>query len=405
MNIYKNEEPIFSRNGFKPGDVFREYVWKGPFINAKRWQRVTDPDARHEAAKEYLPNPVNQILLSDFDKAIRAEIVLELLGGHVGTSNKRIRINENEWIQIPELETIGPEVPEAYMQQRYPIIPIPLEILKEGINTFELSSGKQIMNDFGWGQWIIYAVIFRIYYDKDKPHTKAVISIPDANKVFYDKLGLAISISKTAKTQVNRVDYIGYLEDFDYTGNGLYTEWHCAFRYGEMIHHIGTVINAPFEMVWDTAWIPDQKQPVKVIARITNSDGLTYITPVADNLKLCRTGKRVKLYKPYNTPYNWKTRKGHIHECNVNVVDDIEKACEARILLKSWAGTYCERININGLLIMDKLGKRYDYCYDEIEVPINLIKQGENTLSTFSTTKKHGIEVLWPGIALKIVFP
>ena len=54
-----------------PGDVFREYLWKGPWENASGWQRVTDPQAAAE-------------------------------GGHAGTSAKRLRLDDHDWIAVPE---------------------------------------------------------------------------------------------------------------------------------------------------------------------------------------------------------------------------------------------------------------------------------------------------------------
>ena len=77
-------------------------MWKGPFVNAGNWQRVTDPDARHEGAAEFRPNPVNTVAIDDLDRAVGAEVVLEQWGGHAGTSDKRLRLNGNDWIAIPE---------------------------------------------------------------------------------------------------------------------------------------------------------------------------------------------------------------------------------------------------------------------------------------------------------------
>lgn len=45
----------------QPGDIFREYVWTGPWRNASGWQRVTDPETPRSDAQGFLPNPVNQI--------------------------------------------------------------------------------------------------------------------------------------------------------------------------------------------------------------------------------------------------------------------------------------------------------------------------------------------------------
>ena len=44
----------------QPGDIFREYVWTGPWRNASGWQRVTDPETPRSDAQGFLPNPVNR---------------------------------------------------------------------------------------------------------------------------------------------------------------------------------------------------------------------------------------------------------------------------------------------------------------------------------------------------------
>ena len=49
----------------QPGDIFREYVWTGPWRNASGWQRVTDPETPRSDAQGFLPNPVNRIRLDD----------------------------------------------------------------------------------------------------------------------------------------------------------------------------------------------------------------------------------------------------------------------------------------------------------------------------------------------------
>ena len=35
----------------KPGDIYAEYVWRGPYYNASTWQRVTDPNAAAAGAR------------------------------------------------------------------------------------------------------------------------------------------------------------------------------------------------------------------------------------------------------------------------------------------------------------------------------------------------------------------
>ena len=91
--------------GFAPGAVFREYQWNGPWVNAIVWQRVTDPGATYPGAKEFLPNPVNSVEINDIDGAVYAEVCIELLQCHAGTTDKRIRLNGESGFQYPKRST------------------------------------------------------------------------------------------------------------------------------------------------------------------------------------------------------------------------------------------------------------------------------------------------------------
>lgn len=167
----------------QPGDIFREYVWTGPWRNASGWQRVTDPETPRSDAQGFLPNPVNQIRLDDLAGAVRAEVYIEQWGGHAGTSAKRLRLNGHAWIETPVPAAIPGATglnscPEGYQYFTYPAVPIPLDQLQEGDNTFEFTSGPQVCFDFGWGQWGVYGVTFRLYYDAAKPHAIGAASPP-----------------------------------------------------------------------------------------------------------------------------------------------------------------------------------------------------------------------------------
>ena len=110
-----------------PGDVFREYKWRPE----GKWQRVTGPEATAEGAKEFLPNSVNTIRIDDLrQRADKVEAYIEMLLCHGGTVDKKIRINANPWIPIPESSLIpgkagqGPPNSE-YQYMRYPCVRIP----------------------------------------------------------------------------------------------------------------------------------------------------------------------------------------------------------------------------------------------------------------------------------------
>jgi len=390
-----------------PGDVFREYGWKGSWVNAGNWQRVTDPHARHSGAKEFLPNPVNTVAIDDLEGAVRAEVYLEQWGGHAGTSNKRLRLNGRDWIAVPEPEGIPAAAglrslsPECFQYFAYPSVPVPLEQLREGENTFEFSCDGQVCFDFGWGQWGVYGVTFRIFYASSKPHAAGRIVSPAPGASFGDSLRIVLESPAAAVAQV---DFIGLYEDFDYEGNGLFRQWHFNYRYGEIQRHLGTATEAPYAMTWRTDWVPDQEEPVQLMARLRDTDGVYSMTEIVGDLSLVRSGRSVKLYKPYDVPPHWQTRTGNRQSCKVFVPHDLRRAGAAQMILTTWSGGHADAIGVNDSTIVRRVGKAHDYSYDEIEVPLELLRGGINTFFTYSRTEHHGIEVLWPGIVLKVQY-
>lgn len=389
----------------QPGDTFREYIWTGPWGNATGWQRVTDPDAPHAGAQAFLPNRTNHIDLADFAGAVRAEIYLEQWGGHAGTSNKRVRVNGNDWIEIPVPPAIPGTAgvntcPEGYQYFTYPSIPVPLEQLRGGDNTFEFTSGPQVCYNFGWGQWGVYGVTFRLYYDSAESHSDVRITSPEPHSTFGDSLLLQIA---AAGASIASVDFIGRYRDFDFEGNGTYRQWHYTYRYGDITRHLGSVSEAPWSLVWRTDWVPDQDHPVDIMARIRDADGLYHMTDAVTGLVLERPHRSIKLYEPYEIPGQWQTRVSHARQFNkVLIPHDVGRAEAAQLILATWSGGHADSIGINDRQIVSHVGWTHDYSYDEVPVPVEHLQFGRNDLFTAARTSHHGIEVLWPGIALKV---
>ena len=385
----------------QPTDVFCEYQWTGPYVNARYWQRVTDPNARHPGAKEYLPNPVNSISIRTAD-ATKIEAYIELLQCHAGTSNKRIRVNGNPWIQIPEAVNIAGD-PECYQTMIYPAVQIPLSHFNNGSNTFELTSGGQTCLDFGWGQWLVYGVTFRVYYSDSEPHPTGSITSPTWGAVIGENPTISAAVTP-ARCPIRQVDFIGYYEDFNYEGDNIWRQWHYIYHCGQIRKHLGTDTTAPYSITWDTSWLPDQNQPVKIMARIVDASNMCYMTEAVENITFRRTGTSVKLYKCYDIPKPWKSRVGKRHCCHIDITDDLTNAIAARMYLCSWSGGHADEIGINDNKILDKIGFEHNLSYDEIDVPLRFLQVGQNTPYTYATTSHHGIEVNWPGTPLKIKY-
>ena len=85
------------------GDVFRDYARS----TEGNW-RVTSPIATHPEAQSSLPNPILNLTVDDLQGATRAELIMDFWGGHPGTQDKKFRFNNNNWIPVPNVGSIGP---------------------------------------------------------------------------------------------------------------------------------------------------------------------------------------------------------------------------------------------------------------------------------------------------------
>lgn len=384
------------------GDVFREYKWRPD----GKWQRVTGPDATAEGAKEFLPNSINTVRIDDLDGAVKAEVYIEMLLCHAGTIGKKMRINSNPWMPIPESGFIpgragqGPGNSE-YQYMRYPCVRVPLKYLKQGNNTFEFTCSRGTSLGGWWPQWILYGVTFRVYYDDSKPHPAGTITRPSTGATIGEMA--VLEVEAFSPHGIKAVDFIGFYEDFDWEGDGGYRQWHYRYLYSEIKSHIGTAVKKPYKVIWNNAWIPTQNRPVKIMARIVDNTNMCFITQPVQNIRLVRS-KKVRMYKPYSVPKAWSTRAGKTHKCKTDVNDDLGKAVAAKIIMVTWNGVAADEIGINDKKVVTKVGKDHDLSHDEFSVPLNLIKPGTNTLYTSSSTTHHGIEVQWPGMVLFVKY-
>lgn len=381
-----------------PGDAFREYTWRPD----GKWQRVTWPEVTEPRARAFLPNAINEIRIDDLDQARKVEATIEMLLCHGGTAGKRIRVNGGPWIAIPESDLIpgdaGRGAPDLeYQSMRYPSVEIPLDQIRQGGNTFELTCSPGTALGKWWPQWLVYGVTFRVYYEPSKPHPAGRIVRPAAGDVLGESPVLEAEAS--GPEPIRQVDFIGLYEDFDWEGDGEYRQWHVRPLFGELHNHIGTASAAPFRVIWDNAWAPTQTGPVAVCARIVDQSGICWITPPVGDLRLVRSYS-VEMCRPYDVPKAWSTRAGDTDACKVDVTGPLDKATAAKIVMVTWNGVAADEIGANGRKIVAKVGRNHDLSHDEFAVPVDRLMPGTNTLYTHSATEHHGIEVQWPGMVL-----
>jgi hypothetical protein len=265
-----------------PGLVYKEFSKVIPKSN-NLW-RVTDPNATFvgdpaNSPSTFLPNPVLSMSVSDLQGAIKAVAVIDVWGGHVGTSGKQFRMNGNGWIDIPSIVNT-PTNPECYNHQYSIEVEIPLDDLVQGSNSLEGLADNQICHSFGWGQWGWYGFLVRVYYDPaQKTAPTGVITSPVAGTTIG---GSAVFEADAASgVGINKVEFVGYYEDYDVDGDGVFTDWQQSYHRllddtsMTLRSHIGTANFAPFAVTWDNSWIPDQPAGgMEVVARIRDADGV-----------------------------------------------------------------------------------------------------------------------------------
>ena len=396
----------FAGGGPKPGDVYKEFY----FTNDKTNWRVTDPGmntTKFPEGLKYLPNPVMNISIDDFSGASRAEVVIDFWGGHDGTTGKKFRFNKNAWIPIPELSALSSSNPSPgnmYMQQVNHLIPIPLSHLKAGVNSFEGTSGP---NGWGWGQWGWYGIVLRVYYSSSKPHAEGVISSPTSNSLFSDNPTVTASITSGT---ANRVDFLAYYDGFDRDGDGVYKDWQRYYHRNSWTEstgikgHVGTATASPFRVTWDTTWVPDQDPgQVKLVARIRNTNGYWYVTPIVQNLSFQRSRSSVRLYKPFGVPQKYWVRVDQLKTSKVNI-PSLSGATGALMQVNTWNGKENNAVFYNKVnsWTAPKYGNDHFFSHDQISVPVSALKTGDNIITYSSSTVHHGIEILWPGPAIAV---
>ncbi len=383
----------------KSGDVFREYMWYKQDGDAGGSLRVGGREGYEDSIA----------LEHDFDleHATKAEVIVEKILCHDGTTGLAIRINEGDWINIPEAANI-PAPQSDYQHHIYPTVGVPLSCLKPGRkNEFRMRVNAK--HPWNWPQNLIYGVHFRIYYDPTKkPHPTGRITGIQSG----DTLGRSVTLSAEASSPngpIRQVDYIGLYDDVNFEGDGVYRQWHYHFFHGQIMHHIGSAADEPYRVTWDTSWVPDQKQAMQIAARIVDSTGMIYLTEPVGDLRLVRPGLSVELCKPYDIPKKWVTRSGEKQE-RFDVTGDLRKAVAAQLVWSSWSPGYMNGVYINDSKVFDNEGPKYQYFAHRVTLKdTSCFKPGVNILKTGETPKidgkmVHGMEVNWPGIMVLIQY-
>jgi hypothetical protein len=217
----------------KPTDIFREYTWATPKPSANGQElflRVCGDgfydDAVQKGEHLFPKGYVNDgwfTLPQDIDlkDAVRAEILVERMLCHDGSTGLAVKFNAGEWHAFPDADSI-PKPQSEYLYHYYPIISVPLTELKTGANANQFRFTIDKTQRWGMPQNMVYGMVVRVYYKASKPHAEADILTLKSGDVMGEKVDLNIK----SKSPFSKVEYIGLMENINYEGDGRYHQWH-----------------------------------------------------------------------------------------------------------------------------------------------------------------------------------
>ncbi len=411
MHVWRND----AIRSLKTGMIFREYPWTPEQAKDEGKFLRVGGKLDYTINEDHFPQDLHRdgfITLDadvDLSKVIGAEVIVERVQSHEDTKNLTIQFNGGKPIPLPEPVLISKPATD-YMFHSNIRVPVAIADLKAGNqNTFKLKVNKD--QAWGWPQNLIYGVVLRLYYASDRATAYGVQKSARMKRVF-DGTNQKEVLSEVIYNMIDApdiasVEYIGLFEDVNLQGDGKYRQWQFRHHRGKREGQLGIRYEAPFEMRLNPDILPDQLDPVRIIALATDTNGLTRVIPVDNGLKIKRNHS-VTLLKPWKQPPFWTTRNGE-HEQYFNSPVSGSEVKEASLFWNSWSPCYSEGIELNGTVqAADKKVPCYDaHWHDWLLAEIGGIKKGKNVLKTLKTPLHdgemvHGMEVQWPGIMLKV---
>lgn len=393
------------------GEFYREHPARqdSDISNSKRWLRVNDPElSLHETFGKRAEAKANGLMLVDIDENLfqlaRAELRLELWGGHPGTANKTFALNGKGVYSIPE---VGAETKNCVYS--YPAVDVNVAHLVGGVNAFQFACER---GGSFWGHYIIDHAAVRCVLKDDHPDLQearldkftAEIALGGDGTVLSDTTNISIYFPQKFVESIISVDYFARYLGFDDTGSGTENDWHGFTHKGQWRNHIGSASKPPFNVKWDTSMIPSQPRPMAVRAIIHLEGGFHYITDTLDGLIFAKQRKQVRMHRCSIMPVPFWSRGGSVKEAQIELPDDMLSLEKALLMVKIWdggEGTVKQPFKINGHSYSITSGKSiHDVVFTIAEVNPEDLKTGRNAIMLLSDTEHHGIEVLLPGPVL-----
>jgi len=357
--------PAAAQEGF-----YREH-WAGPMPNGRF--RVNSPEAvLHPSFGKRFEAKSSGMLELDFPEDLfafdRAELYLELWGGHPHTANKRVTVNGRRTLRIPETGT-----EEGHCTHAYPTFELDVSELVEGRNAlqFACDRGKSF-----WGHFIVEKAALRGRLREGwKGCRFELLARQNGEDVKFDLGGEKRCLDLVEKYDVESF-YSGYAEN----GHIEQPAWHHRFSMADLEEQGGIRFRA--------------------MLRLKGEPTLFYRTAETASLATPRRDHQVTRVHPVTVPAPFWSRANR-KQSVVFVIDARQlEIAAARLRMTIWDGgvdKLTRPFRLNGQPLEIGSAGKHDVVQVDLRLHAGMLRRGENVLELVSDTEHHGIEVLRPG--------
>lgn len=339
----------------------------------------------------------------DLRAITRAELYLELWGGHPGTENKRVTINGRHTYHLPR---VGSE--DKHCTYSYPLLPLAHTDLVNGYDALQFACDQ---GSTFWGHYIVDNAAVRLWLSNSHP---AVLSHqpgslePQVELRFTraETFALALLVLPEYAATLSAVDFQAFYSGYDENGDGQERDWHGFTKARQPAAWIGTATNTPFAVPWDVSMIPDQEDvQIRALLHFRDDDSLIYVTRPLLHVRTPKRSARVSLHRAEDLPRPFWSRAGQKKSCIIDIDVAPERIENAELHVVAWAGgsgTISNYFTLNGHPFPVAEGSAHDVQYSRLPLSPSFLKKGKNRIELLSDTEHHGIELFRPGPAIVV---
>ena len=390
---------------YQPGDEHANPHFNSRQLRVNAAEVSTHPNfaSRSEARSSGLA----RILIDeDLRQIRRANLDVEVWGGHPGTARKRITLNGRSTFHFPEVGTASKNC--THQRASFNLRP---SDLVNGHNSLQFACDT---GDTFWGHYIVDSAALRIGINKQDMRLSEV-GLQD----FEPKVQVSTVENKEAfllgldgldphRDRLKSVQYDARYYGYDENGNGWFTDWH---------ENVATTPQIPdpnpaeepisFSAIFPTKLLHAQQGvEFRAIVKFKDLPDLQYRTRKLSNFSVPgREGERVRLLTAEELPRPFWSRDKKVKNCSINLDVDPDNIVAAELHVVAWtggAGDVKDYFTLNGQHIPIAEGSDHKTVYSRIPIDPTILKRGKNEIELLSNTKHHGIEIFLPGPALMV---